>query len=649
MNKFMSSNIKTVLLILGVAAASFGETDWVASVVPPSVLFEALAINRDLPTKAKPKYNSTTDLAVSPDKKMLFVAQQTAKRIDMVDRATETVTGFIRLPNEVTGIAVAPKGDLLYATCSSDQWPAGMVCVVDIAARRVAKTIAVGFGARAPVVTPDGLRLFVCNRFSNDLSVIDLMSRSEIKRLKMVREPYCAAITPDGKTVIVGNLLPDDRSTDTTVISSKVTLVNVETLEAEKEIRLLPRSKDGTDTTKSYVRPGSSALNGIAISPDGNYAFVTHTIGKSNLLISTVTGGWCTLNCISIIDLRTREYFTTVVLDYGNKGMADPWDISFTDDQRYLCITHAGCHELSIINYPVYMDSLKESTRLETSWMRLFTQVDMQKRVKLTGRSPRTLAVVDSTIYTAGYFDDKNAAIQKCIITKDTIVTTQFTVGPQVAPTMERQGEAYFYDASLCFQEWQSCHTCHSFTRSNGLNRILNTGSTGVPKNTTSLLHSWWTPPTTWTGKRENAMVSIRAGVQLELFQNPQDSVTVPLDTFVMALKPVSSPWREKGKLSEAAQRGKVLFFGERAHCSTCHSGPLFTDYKAHGNFVPDPFDQSQIYTPSLVEVWRTGPYGHLGSMRGIREMIELPGHTEAAAKLTVMEMDDLVAYVLSL
>ena len=645
MNRHISGSIKMVLLILGNVAVPFTQTDWVSSVIPPGALFEALALNGDLPTKARPKYNSTTDLAVSPGKKMLFVAQQTAKRIDIVDIATETVTDAVLLPNEVTGIAVSPKGDLLYATCSSDRWPAGMVCIVDILSRRVVHTIAVGHGARAPVVTPDGSKLFVCNRFNNDLSIIDLTSRSEVKRLEMVREPYCAAITPDGKTVVVGNLLPDDLSIDTAV-SGKVTLVNVETLEVEKEIRLLPRSM---------------SLAGVAISPDSNYAFITHIIG-GNRICTTCEKGWMNKNCLSIIDLRTHEYYNTVELDITMEGMANPWDIAFTENQRYLCITHAGCHELSVINYPVFIDSVEEYTRQGENLAQWeFNEEEKRKRdlsllegmrikVKTTGRSPRTLAIIDSTIYTAGFFDDEYAAIQKCVITNNTFLTSQFPVGPKITQTVMRQGEANFYDATINFQSWQSCHSCHQFTRVDGLNRILGGSAVAAPKNTNSLVYSWWTPPTNWSGRRGSAQQAINAAIELELFKVPDNSITAPLDTFAKTLKPIPSPWLEKGKLTEASQRGKALFYGEKAQCFTCHSGPLFTDCNAHETAVPDTMDPNkQIYTPPLVEAWRTGPYGHLGSIGSVREMVELEGHNEAAAKLTAGEMDDLIAYVLSL
>ena len=64
-----------------------------------------------------PKYRSPTALVPSPDGRYLYVAEQTAKRISVVHLASKTVKKTIQLPNEATGIAVAPNG-MLYVTCS---------------------------------------------------------------------------------------------------------------------------------------------------------------------------------------------------------------------------------------------------------------------------------------------------------------------------------------------------------------------------------------------------------------------------------------------------------------------------------------------------------------------------------------------------
>ena len=63
-----------------------------------------------------------------------------------------------------------------------------------------------------PAVSPDGKRLYVCNRFDNDVSVIDLAAGKELARVAAVREPIAAAVTPDGRTVLVANHLPNTRT-----------------------------------------------------------------------------------------------------------------------------------------------------------------------------------------------------------------------------------------------------------------------------------------------------------------------------------------------------------------------------------------------------------------------------------------------------
>jgi cytochrome c peroxidase len=222
----------------------------------------------------------------------------------------------------------------------------------------------------------------------------------------------------------------------------------------------------------------------------------------------------------------------------------------------------------------------------------------------------------------------------------------------------ERNGENNFYDASLCFQEWQSCHSCHPLTRPDALNWILGGGSMVAPKNAKNMLFAWWTGATTWTGRRSEAHKSINAGIELELFRLPTNDLSIPLDTFFMALKPMASPFRVKGRLSEAAQRGKLLYNNkEKTDCMKCHPAPLFTDIDKYWNSgVPDPYDPTTAWkTPGLTECWRTGPYGHLGSYWTMTEILELPAHSNAYKKLDVdpagsgHEMKDLVEYVLSL
>ena len=93
----------------------------------------------------------------------------------------------------------------------------------------------------------------------------------------------------------------------------------------------------------------------------------------------------------------------------------------------------------------------------------------------------------------------------------------------------------------------------------------------------------------------------------------------------------------DKSALSEAAERGRKLFFG-KANCAACHGGSNFSDNSYHnigiGMDVKD-FDKGRVVvsklggdtgafkTPTLREIARTAPYMHDGSLKTLEEVVE--------------------------
>jgi hypothetical protein len=214
----------------------------------------------------------------------------------------------------------------------------------------------------------------------------------------------------------------------------------------------------------------------------------------------------------------------------------------------------------------------------------------------------------------------------------------------------ERRGEFNFSDANNCFQKWQSCFSCHPFARPDALNWMLANESTRQ-RNVKSMLYSWWTPVTTWAGRRPHAGGpdgSIRMGIFAELMITPTEEIAVPMDTFLMRMQPVMSPFLVKGRLSAAAVRGKATF--DRIGCGACHPAPLYTDNGFHNAGVPDSLEATQDWnTPSLNEAWRTAPYSHSGRYDKISEIILLRAHSLGASQLSAQELAELVEYVSSL
>ena len=87
-------------------------------------------------------------------------------------------------------------------------------------------------------------------------------------------------------------------------------------------------------------------------------------------------------NAVSIIDLARMEILNTVLLDNIDRGAADPWGVAWSADSATLLITHAGTHEISVIDFPPSLPgspSPRHARQLQTD-LSLF-------RLPLPGRS----------------------------------------------------------------------------------------------------------------------------------------------------------------------------------------------------------------------------------------------------------------------
>jgi cytochrome c peroxidase len=216
-----------------------------------------------------------------------------------------------------------------------------------------------------------------------------------------------------------------------------------------------------------------------------------------------------------------------------------------------------------------------------------------------------------------------------------------------------RQGELYFNDASICYQGWQSCASCHpSDARADGLNWDLPNDGIGNPKNTKSLLLAHQTPPCMSLGVRADASTAVRAGIEHILFSQPHEAVAAAIDEYLKSLKAMPSPYLVNGRLSTAAKRGEKIF--SKIGCADCHVPGLYTDLRPHDVGTRASYDgpTDKFYTPTLIEVWRTAPYLHNGSAATIRNVLTTCNQNSLhgdVSHLSSQEVDDLCTYVLSL
>ena len=502
----------------------------------------------------------------------------------------------------------------------------------------------------SPVFSKDGKTLYVPCRFSNDVAVFDVEKRTVTARVPAVREPIAAALTPDGKTLVVANHLPEGRS-DTYDISAVVTLIDTVTL-TPTHVRLLN---------------GSTGLRDVAISPDGKYAYLPHILARYQMPTTQLERGWMNTNALSIFDIQTGKLLNTVLLDDVDRGAAGPWGVAVTPDGKTVVVTHSGTHEASILDMAGVLEKIAKTPLKPAPYdpnkpyddrgnysspsqadipNDLAFLVGLRTRVPLPTVGPRGVAIFENKAYIAGYFSD-NVAVIDLATTPLRRGVTEISLGPKPEMTLERRGQLLFSDATLCFQNWQSCESCHPDARTDGLNWDLMNDGMGNPKNNRSMLLAHVTPPSMWSGVRPTAEGAVRSGVRHILMLVRPEEEAVAIDAYLKSLQPVLSPRIVDGQLSESARRGEAVF--EREGCSYCHPAPLYTDLKMHDMKTRARLDERDDFdTPTLIECWRTAPYLHDGRYATMREVFTDGSHG-LSTPLSEQDLTDLVEYVESL
>jgi len=570
----------------------------------------------------------------------LYVAGFTAKQVAVFDVAAGEVVKTVGVPERPTGLALSPDGALLFVTGAA---AAGHVHLVDLSSGEVCGAVACGHTPMAPVLSPDGTTLYVCNRFDNDVLVVDVAAKAEVARIPVVREPVAAAMTPDGKLLFVANHLPGGTA-DADYVAAVVSVIDAATNTVAATIRLAN---------------GSTGLRGLCMSPDGAYVYVTHLLGRYQLPTTQLERGWMNTNALTVIDARERALVNTVLLDDVDLGAANPWGVACTADGALICVTHAGTHEVSVIDRAGLHEKLAKvaagegvsevSQTSEDVPNDLAFLVDLRRRIPLAGIGPRGLAVVGSTLYAAEYFTDSLGVVD--IDPAARPKARMIRLAPETAMSALRTGEMFFNNASLCFQHWQSCASCHPDVRADGLNWDLLNDGIGNPKNTKSLVLSHQTPPVMITGVRDRAEIAVRAGIKYIQFAVRPEEDAEAIDEYLKSLKPQPSPHLVDGALNPAAERGRAIF--DEAGCATCHCGALYTDMiKYNLGTGKDREADWEFDTPTLLEVWRTAPYLHDGRAATLEELLTTHNPEDrhgVTSGLSKEQISDLAEFVRSL
>lgn len=225
-------------------------------------------------------------------------------------------------------------------------------------------------------------------------------------------------------------------------------------------------------------------------------------------------------------------------------------------------------------------------------------------------------------------------------------------------------GRYLFYDKRLSQNQTQSCASCHDPQKAFTDGRAQGLGSTGElhPRSPMSIVNVAYLSVLTWANPlmdelEDQALVPLfgefpvelgMAGHEDLLFERlssdpkytelfskafPEDEDPLRLDTLVKAIAAFErtvisyrSPWDQytyggkPGALSDAAKRGKDLFFSEKLECFHCHGGFNFSDSVQHDGTT---FSETMFHNTGLYNIGGKGDYPEGG--RGVHEITKLP------------------------
>ncbi|MDR2754740.1 MAG: EF-hand domain-containing protein [Planctomycetaceae bacterium] len=576
----------------------------------------------------------------------IFLIHYDAGEIAVIDTEKNEAVQTFPVGKEPTGIMLSPDEKIIYVTFGSYH---GQLSALDAESGNVLQTVSAGHTPTAPVVTPDGTKLFLCNRFNNNIAEYELPVLKFVKHINVVREPRAAVITKDGKKIIVLNSLPNDpncfpdHSEKALNVAAEVSVIDI-----------------SSGATKNLRLPnGSCNLRGVCLSADGRYVYLTHLISHFWNGTEKLDGGQMNVNAMSILDTTQFDneqngngYVNTILLDDPQLGAANPWGITTSSDDKQIFVAISGTNELIILDSELLHQKL---ALVKDASNDLTFTAGFKKRILFMGKGAREVIRVGRFVYIGLYFNDLLIKFDPVLAETSSPAAQQIIVtGSPLILSQGRIGEIAWNDASLCYQQWQTCTSCHPDARMTGMNWDLLHDGSGNPKNTKSMVYSSETPPVMWLGDRFSARLCTRTGFTFIMFAPALNEPCDCIDVFVRDLQPLPSPYLVNGRLSERAERGKKIFENPNIGCLFCHSGPYFTDTKMYDVKTQVPLYESRgkFDTPTLIEVWRTAPYLHDGRYVNMKDVFKLGKHGDVKGtvdQLTEEQLDDLVEYLLSL
>lgn len=570
--------------------------------------------------------NSNSLMDISADGRLLACSNRDSGTVTIVDLESFTKAAEIPVGTHPEGVSfIGESLQLAVAVYGDDR-----VVLVDAAAGEVLGGVDVFDEPYGVVSDAAGKTLYVTLDYPGEVVEIDVAGRSVVRTLKAGSFLRGIALAK-----------PDRRLLVTEYYTGIVRALDLESGEVVDEWT------------------GTSADNlarQITLHPHRPKAYLPHIRSA----ITEAHGSGSIFPYLSIIDTDAGEgrRRKRIPMDsfVGARVTSNPWEVAVSPDGGRLYILFAGTDEMYACN--VLDDNYRE--------------VEYDRTVTL-GHNPRAARVSPDGsrlfVYNALDFDVVAYDAQSC----ERIAAVSVCDNPLGEQILT--GKRLFYSAlqPMAGRRWISCASCHPDGQPDGRTWHNPEGL----RNTQALAALAWTHPIHWSADRDEVQDfehTIRGplmqgrglirGRVHDALGEPNGGLSADLDALAAYTNSHEVPLSPHAKhgLSEAARRGRELFFSAEVGCTECHAGPFLTDSRPDQEIVRHDVGTGRADTgermgyaydtPTLLGLYRTAPYLHDGSAPTLTDVLTTQNPDDnhgRTSQLSDEQIADLVEYLQAL
>lgn len=571
--------------------------------------------------------NSLMD--ISADGRLLACSNRDSGTVTIVDLGTNQAVREIPVGHKPEGVTFLGDSHQLAVAVYADD----VVRVLNADDGAVLASVEVFDEPYGVVASPDGRRVYVTLSYPGEVVEIDPQAGKQVRSIAVGSFPRGLALSADGSRLFVTEYY-------TGVV---------------KEIDVAA----GTVTEHAWTGSKEDNLaRQIVPHPTRPKAYVPH----QRSVVTNPQGAGAIFPYVAVLDIDDRDQHRRkrVQMDSfrGTYVTANPWEVALSPDGTTLYVLFSGTNDLFACR--VLDDNYRE--------------LDYAALVQC-GSNPRAVRVSPDgdRLYVYNALDFNVAVYETASL--QLAATIPVTTCPLDAETLLGKQLFYLAKQPMSQQRWISCSSCHPDGEPDGRTWQQPEGL----RNTQSLAGMAWTHPIHWSADRDEVqdfehtvrslLMQGRGLVKGSLHESlaaPNSGLSPELDALAVYSNShdVSLSPHAKSGLSDAARRGKELFFSEAVGCAKCHSGPYLCDsrpgsvekFLRHdvGTGKDDPTEKMEpaYDTPTLLGLYKSAPYLHHGQAATLTEVLTKFNRRDQHGKtshLTASEIDDLVEYLKAL